>query len=57
MHHFRYDPFADLKRDGCTVGALRASVAGHDVSIRARGRRFGASPTSAADLALAKRPA
>jgi predicted TIM-barrel fold metal-dependent hydrolase len=57
MHHFRYDPFADLKRDECTVGALRASVAGHDVSIRARGRRFGASPTSAADLALTKRPA
>jgi hypothetical protein len=35
MRNFSYDPFSVLGgRDACTVGALRASAAGHDVSIR-----------------------
>ena len=35
MNHFHYDPFPVLGgRERCTVGALRESVAGHDVSIR-----------------------
>jgi predicted TIM-barrel fold metal-dependent hydrolase len=35
MNHFHYDPFPALGgREHCTVGALRESVAGHDVSIR-----------------------
>ena len=35
MRHFHYDPFTVLGgKERCTVGALRASVAGHDVSIR-----------------------
>ena len=34
MHWYRFDPFRDIPREQCTVGALRASVAGHDVSIR-----------------------
>ena len=35
MNHFHYDPFPALGgRERCTVGALRESVAGHDVSIR-----------------------
>ena len=35
MRHFSYDPFPLLGgRANCTVGALRASAAGHDVSIR-----------------------
>jgi hypothetical protein len=35
MKHFSYDPFTALGgRESCTVGALRARAAGHDVSIR-----------------------
>ena len=35
MKHFSYDPFSVLGgRENCTVGALRAKAAGHDVSIR-----------------------
>ncbi|MGI9602283.1 MAG: amidohydrolase family protein [Acidimicrobiales bacterium] len=32
MHWYQFDPFAIRPRDQCTVGALRAEVAGHDVS-------------------------
>jgi predicted TIM-barrel fold metal-dependent hydrolase len=39
MRHFHYDPFAALGgRERCTVGALRAQAAGHDVSIRSTAR-------------------
>jgi predicted TIM-barrel fold metal-dependent hydrolase len=39
MRFFQYDPFATLTREQCTVAALRARAAGHDVSIRAKGKR------------------
>ena len=41
MRWYRFDPFAHRSAEQCTVGALRAEVAGHDVSIRAfdKGRR------------------
>jgi predicted TIM-barrel fold metal-dependent hydrolase len=41
MRHFNFDPFAVTPREECTVGALRRRAAGHDVSIRARGKRGG----------------
>jgi hypothetical protein len=50
MKHFHFDPFASIPKDQATVGALRAKAAGHDVSIRARGKR-GSSGTLATDLA------
>jgi predicted TIM-barrel fold metal-dependent hydrolase len=31
---YSFDPFAHRAKEDCTVGALRAEVAGHDVSIR-----------------------
>jgi predicted TIM-barrel fold metal-dependent hydrolase len=35
MRHFQYDPFSALGgRERCTVGALRAQAAGHDVELR-----------------------
>ena len=34
MRWYRFDPFAHRPKEQCTVGALRAEVAGHDVSIR-----------------------
>src|SRR5262249_28102278 len=34
MHWYHFDPFGHIPREQCTVGALRASVAGHDVSVR-----------------------
>jgi hypothetical protein len=37
MRLFSYDPFSVRPRDACTAGALRQEVAGHDVSIVARG--------------------
>jgi predicted TIM-barrel fold metal-dependent hydrolase len=39
MRFFRYDPFSTRPRERCTVEALRAEAAGHDVSIVAKGRR------------------
>jgi hypothetical protein len=39
MRFFRYDPFSKRPREQCTVGALRAEAAGHDVSIQSKGRR------------------
>ncbi len=36
---FHYDPFAVRPREQCTVGALRAEAAGHDVSVQSKGRR------------------
>ena len=51
----RFDPFAHIAREQCTVGALRASVAGHDVSIHAmdQGRYAGAATMNLAELAAA----
>jgi predicted TIM-barrel fold metal-dependent hydrolase len=39
MRFFRFDPFSIRPRERCTVGALRAEAAGHDVSIQSKGRR------------------
>jgi predicted TIM-barrel fold metal-dependent hydrolase len=39
MKFFRYDPFSKRPREQCTVGALRAEAAGHDVSIQSKGKR------------------
>jgi predicted TIM-barrel fold metal-dependent hydrolase len=39
MKYFRFDPFRIRPRERCTVGALRAEAAGHDVSIQSKGRR------------------
>ena len=39
MKFFRFDPFSIRPREKCTVGALRAEAAGHDVSIQSKGRR------------------
>ena len=54
MKHFSYDPFAAFGgRDNCTVGALRASAAGHDVAIRSvRSDTVGQHATRAGDLAV-----
>jgi predicted TIM-barrel fold metal-dependent hydrolase len=39
MRHFNYDPFTVLGgRENCTVGALRQSVQGHDITIRSQRR-------------------
>ena len=35
MKWYQFDPYAIRPREQCTVGALRAEVAGHDVSIKA----------------------
>ena len=45
MRWYRFDPFAHHPKEQCTVGALRASVAGHDVSIRAMDQGRHAAPT------------
>jgi hypothetical protein len=53
MRHFHYDPFSVLGgKENCTVGALRKSVEGHDVTIRSQ-RREGeqrSAMTAAAEL-------
>jgi predicted TIM-barrel fold metal-dependent hydrolase len=53
MRWYHFDPFAHRPREQCTVGALRASVAGHDVSIRAmdQGRFGGVAAKTLAQLA------
>jgi len=38
MRWYSFDPFSSMSPADATVGALRASVAGHDVSIQARSR-------------------
>ena len=38
MRWYSFDPFASIPRSDATVGALRAAVAGHDVSVQARSR-------------------
>jgi hypothetical protein len=32
MKHFNFDPFKDIPRENCTVGALRAQAEGVDLS-------------------------
>jgi predicted TIM-barrel fold metal-dependent hydrolase len=53
MRWYRFDPFAHRRREQCTVGALRAEVAGHDVSIHSfdKGRHADAAPPSLGELA------
>ena len=55
MRWYRFDPFAHIPREQCTVGALRASVAGHDVSEHSmdQGRYAGAAKMNLAELAAA----
>ena len=52
MRHFSFDPFSTLGgRENCTVGALRASAAGHDVAIKSvRPDVVGKHATRALDL-------
>ncbi|MGH3542409.1 MAG: amidohydrolase family protein [Mycobacterium sp.] len=51
MRHFHYDPFTALGgKEKCTVGALRKSVAGHDVSLKSQ-RREGEQRSNAATAA------
>jgi predicted TIM-barrel fold metal-dependent hydrolase len=53
MRWYRFDPFAHRPRAQCTVGALRAEVAGHDVSTRSfdKGRHANADRPSLGQLA------
>jgi predicted TIM-barrel fold metal-dependent hydrolase len=53
MRWYRFDPFAHRAREQCTVGALRAEVAGHDVSVRSmdKGRYSNAAKVSLAEMA------
>ena len=53
MRWYRFDPFAHRPREQCTVGALRAEVAGHDVSIRSmdKGRHASDPPISLGEFA------
>jgi hypothetical protein len=41
LRWYRFDPFSTRPMEQCTVRALRAEVAGHDVSVRSMdaGRR------------------
>jgi predicted TIM-barrel fold metal-dependent hydrolase len=39
MRLFHFDPYARRPRERCTAGALRAEVAGHDISIVSKGLR------------------
>jgi len=54
MKHFSFDPFSVTAREDATVGALRRRAAGHDVSIRAKGKRGGGA-TLASQLSGASR--
>jgi predicted TIM-barrel fold metal-dependent hydrolase len=53
MRWYRFDPFAHRTREQCTVGALRAEVAGHDVAIKSfdKGRFHGAEKIGLGQLA------
>ncbi len=58
MEQFSYDPFSVLGgRDNCTVGALRAGAAGHDVSERStNASKVGGHKTLSTDLAATVGP-
>jgi len=49
MRNFHYDPFSLIPKEECTVGALRRRAAGHDVTIKAQGKR-GSGATLASQL-------
>ncbi len=53
MRHFQFDPFSvHGGREQCTVGALRARAAGHDVSMRSvAADKVGQHATRSVDLA------
>jgi hypothetical protein len=53
MRWYSYDPFAVKAKEDSTVGALRRSAAGHDVTIRSfdTGRHAGDPKKGLADLA------
>lgn len=57
MRHFHYDPFTTLGgKENCTVAALRAKAAGHDVSIRATAASSaGPRKVASADLMAGRR--
>jgi predicted TIM-barrel fold metal-dependent hydrolase len=40
MRWYRFDPFAHVPREQATVGALRRSVSGHDISVQPRSTHF-----------------
>jgi hypothetical protein len=40
MRELRFDPFALRSRESCTVGALRATAGGVDLTIRSSGKPF-----------------
>jgi predicted TIM-barrel fold metal-dependent hydrolase len=40
MRWYSFDPFQHVPREQATVGALRASVAGHDISVQSRSKRI-----------------
>ncbi|MCU1367084.1 MAG: amidohydrolase 2, partial [Ilumatobacteraceae bacterium] len=40
MRWYSFDPFAHVPREQASVGALRASAAGHDVSVQSRSKRI-----------------
>jgi hypothetical protein len=39
MRWYGFDPFAHRAKSDCTVGALRAEAAGHDVTIQSMNKR------------------
>jgi hypothetical protein len=49
MRHYRFDPFAKVAKEECTVGALRARAADVDVNPVSRGKRA-VHDTKASDL-------
>jgi predicted TIM-barrel fold metal-dependent hydrolase len=51
MKWYSFDPFAHRPKEQSTVRALRAEVAGHDVSIKAQGTRSSAANTQIGALA------
>ncbi len=53
MRWYRFAPFAHRPRERCTVAALRAEAAGHDVSVRSydKGRHDAGSPVTLGQLA------
>jgi len=40
MRWYQFDPFAHVPKEQATVGALRKSVAGHDISVQSRSHRI-----------------
>jgi hypothetical protein len=47
MRAFSFDPFGIRPRERCTVGALRAEAAGHDISVRSFGKKVAGDTTAA----------